>query len=65
MVLAFIKLLEDWGTDAMAGKLTTAPQNDRVEAFNSVLTNAQEVIGVSRFGRAQLGFSLMHIGVLL
>ncbi len=35
----------------IAGQPTTAPLYDEIEAFNLVLTNAQEVVGVSRFGR--------------
>ena len=55
MVLAPIDLLDDWGTAVIAEQQTTAPLNDQIEAFNLVLTNAQEVVGVSRFGRARTG----------
>ena len=53
MVLAPIDILDDWETDGMDGHQTTVPLNDQIEAFHLALTNAQEVVGVSRFGRAR------------
>ena len=63
MVLAPIDLLDDWGTDVMAEQSTTAPLNDRIEAFNLVITSAQQVVGVSRFCRART-WIFFHVSTL-